>query len=186
MNTANKIIKDDWNNELNIQFTVVSVPSLYMPPSGPKIFLGGSIDDIPDSPNMCHWREGTTEVIKRAWFDVEDNKDNITIYSPRREDDIWAIEMENEQATWDMSMLSMVDYIILNFIGDTLSPISLLELGIFVNDSRLYLSVDSSYKRKQIVELYNTYYGCNKVFDNISDSVYAIKNHWYNSEKRRR
>ena len=142
MNTASKIIIDKWDNELNIQFTVVTVPSLYMPPSGPKIFLAGSIDkDYPNTPYINHWRKEAIEYIKRGWFNLEDNKDNITLYSPRREDDKWSIDMENEQATWDMSTLSMVDYIILNFTGDTLSPVSLLELGIFINDPRLYLSV---------------------------------------------
>ena len=102
----------------------------------------------------------------------------MTVYSHRREDGQLYFDMENEQATWDMSMLSMVDYIILNFVGDTLSPVSLLEFGLFVNNPKLYLSIDSSYKRKQIVELYNAYYGVNKVFDNVADSVYAIKNHW--------
>lgn len=175
-------MNESWNNDLNIQFSVITVPSLYIPTSGPKIFLAGSIDLAAER----HWRLETIDYIKATWFDSPDNKDNITIYSPRREDGIWSFEMENEQATWDMSMLSMVDYIILNFTGDTLSPVSLLEFGLLVNNPKLYLSIDSSYKRKQIVELYNTYYGVNKLFDNVSDSVYAIHNHWYNSEKCKR
>ena len=74
-----------WNNELNLQFTVVSVPSLYVPVSGPKVFLAGSIDHTSDK----NWREEIIDYINDSWFGSEFNKDHITIYSPRRADDEW-------------------------------------------------------------------------------------------------
>ena len=114
-------MSSDWNNEVNLQFTVVAVPSLYVPVSGPKIFLAGSMDNTPDR----DWREEITDYIRDWWFEAEFNTDHITIYSPRRADNIWKPEMEVEQAAWDMSMLSMADSIILHLTGDTISPVSL-------------------------------------------------------------
>lgn len=168
---------DDWDNEVNLQFTVVAVPSLYVPVSGPKIFLAGSIDHKKGK----NWREEISDYIQESWFDSEDNTDHITIYSPRRADDVWKPDMEVEQAAWDMSMLDMSDYIILHLTGDTVSPVSLLELGIYMKSPNLYLSVDSSYTRKHIVELYVANYGKNKICKSLVDSVSIIRNHWINT-----
>ena len=169
-------MSSEWNNELNLQFTIVAVPSLYVPVSGPKIFLAGSIDRTKGR----NWREEITDYIQESWFESEFNTDHITIYSPRRADDKWKPDMEVEQAAWDMSMLSMADYIILHLTGDTVSPVSLLELGIFMKSPKLYVSVDSSYKRKRIVELYTANYCDNKIDGSLVDSVSEIKNHWLN------
>ena len=140
---------DDWSNELKIDFTVVSVPSLYLPPSGAKIFLAGSIDCDNDE----HWRKQITEHIKTEWFEQTENNESITIYSPRREDG-WSFDLENEQAAWDISMMNNADYIILHLTGESLSPVSLLELGTFSSNPKLYFSVNDDYVRKNIAELY--------------------------------
>lgn len=174
-------MSSDWNNELNLQFTVVAVPSLYVPVSGPKIFLAGSIDKVKGKKK--NWREQITNYIHDSWFDSEDNTDHITIYSPRREDDKWDADMEVEQAAWDMAMLTTADYIILHLTGDTVSPVSLLELGIFMNSPKMYVSADSSYKRKRIVELYMANFCDNKIDGSLVDSVTEIKNHWLNKTR---
>ena len=158
-----------WNNEKQLTFTEVSVPSLFMPSSGVKIFLAGSIDQPEDN----HWRKRAIDFMRDSWFNAKENNTSITVYSPRRDDNTWLPEYENEQATWDMSMLAMVDYIVLHLTGDTISPVSLLELGMFAGDPRLRLSVDDSYSRKQIVELYYTYYG-NMVYSSWLDSITEI------------
>lgn len=167
-------MNEPWNNEVKLDFTVVSVPSLYIPTSGIKIFLAGSIDQ----PARNNWRELAIAHIQTSWFSASNNQDSITIYSPRRSDNEWTVDMENEQAAWDMSMLSMVDYVILHLTGTTISPVSLLELGLFARNPNLYLSIDDSYMRKHVVELYYTYYGKNRVYPSWIDSITRIsENH---------
>ena len=167
-------MNEPWNNEVKLDFTVVSVPSLYIPTSGIKIFLAGSIDQ----PVKNNWRELAIAHIQTSWFGTPTNRSSITVYSPRRSDDVWTTDMENEQAAWDTSMLSMVDYIILHLTGTTISPVSLLELGLFARHPNLYLSIDDSYTRKHVVELYYTYYGNNTIYPSWINSITEIsKNH---------
>lgn len=166
----------DWNNEIKTDFTVVTVPSLYIPPSGPKIFLAGSIDNA-----IIHWRELIIEYIRSSWFDEKEINDNITIYSPRRED-VWTTDMENEQAAWDIAMMNTADYIILHLTGNTISPVSLMELGIFMTTPKLYFSVNDDYIRKNIAELYFSCYGYNKKSKSLQDSIDRIKNDWNNKQ----
>ena len=162
-------MSETWNNEKKVDFTVVTVPSLYIPTSGIKIFLAGSIDQ----PEENNWRKHAILHIQNSWFNHPDNEDSITIYSPRRSGK-WSTEMENEQAAWDTSKLSMVDYIILHLTGTTISPVSLLELGIFITNPKLFLSIDDSYTRKHVVELYYTYYGFNKVYSSWVETITEI------------
>lgn len=169
-------MSEDWNNEVNMDFTVVTVPSLFVPVSGPKIFLAGSIGDAEDK----KWRKEITDYINEWWFESEFNKDNITIYSPLREDGVWTPDMEVEQAAWDMSMLTMADYIILHLTGESTSPVSLLELGIYMKNTNLYLSINPSYIKKNVVELYVANHGSNKICKSLAESVDKIKNHWIN------
>ena len=163
----------DLNKETNIIFTTVTVPSLYLPHEGPKIFLAGSID----SGNEIDWRQETADYIKESWFKDKQNTESITIYNPKKGKE-WAVDLENEQATWDISMLNIADYIILHLTGDSVSPVSLLELGLYARDKKLFLSINDDYLRKNIALLYYSCYGYNTIYSSIKESVDAIKNNW--------
>lgn len=164
---------ESWNNELKTDFTVVTIPSLYLPTTGPKIFLAGSIDCDNDE----HWRKEVTDYIKTVWFENINNKHSITIYSPRRDEE-WTPDLEIEQATWDISMMNIADYIILHLTGDSVAPVSLLELGLFSASSKLFLSIDDTYVRKNIAELHYSCYGYNRISKNLQETVSLIQNDW--------
>ncbi len=166
-------MSENWNNELKIDFTVVNVPSLYLPIDGPRIFLAGSIDGDNDN----HWRKETISYIKKIWFENIDNKNSITIYNPLRDEE-WSFDMEAEQAAWDISMLNISDYIIMNLMGDSVSPVSLLELGLFSSSSKLFLSIEDTYVRKNIAELYYSCYGYNRIYKNLQETVNFIQHDW--------
>lgn len=166
-------MSEDWNNELKIDFTVVTVPSLFLPTEGVKIFLAGSIDCDNDE----HWREEIIEYIRTDWFEEKDNTESITIYSPRREEE-WSFDMENEQAAWDISMMDAADYIILHLTGESVSPVSLLELGVFINSPKLFFSINDDYVRKNIALLYFSCYGYNRISKSPQESVVHIKNNY--------
>lgn len=163
----------EWNNENHIKFTVASVPSLYIPENGPKIFLAGSMDND----NEENWRKETIDYINKSWFEDRTNTESITIYNPKRNEG-WSVDLENEQATWNISMLNIADYIILYLTGDSVSPVSLLELGLHARDKKLFLAINDDYLRKNIAKFYYSCYGYNRIYSSIQEMVDVIKNNW--------
>jgi len=168
-------MNEAWNNEVKVNFTTVTVPILYTPNNGVKIFLAGSID--PDNDN--HWRNLIQKYIKGYWFDAEDNNDSITIYSPRRDED-WSDDFETEQATWDVAMMKSADYIIMHLTGESVSPVSLLELGLFLSNDKMFVTIDDDYVRKHIADLHVSCYGYNTISKSLYHTVERIKNNWNN------
>ena len=87
-----------------------------------KLFLAGSIENG----KATDWQQ---EVIK-SFKDYD-----ISIYNPRRSK--WNPELEqsfkcqvfNDQVVWEQKHLENCNYVLMNLLGDTMSPISLLELG---------------------------------------------------------
>lgn len=154
------------NNQI---FTVVTPPSLYIPKYGPKLFIAGSISGG-KAPN---WQQDIIDYIEKTWIDEE-----LTIYNPRRKGK-YKQEMEIEQAAWSISMLNVADYILLHLIGEGGSPITTLELGMFINSPKLFVSIDDSYTRKEIVEIHYNAFGTGQMTSSPMHSVELIKAHWY-------
>ncbi len=154
------------NINVNTMLTVVTPPSLYFPIKGPKIFLAGSVGngDAPD------WQSSTLDYIQTNW-----TESNVTIYNPRRPSGEFLPEDEAEQATWTISMLNAADYIVMHLTGDSGSPISTFELGLFVDDERMHLSIDEGYSRKEVVEIHYAFFGDGKFYDGPEASIDAIK-----------
>ena len=161
-------MSDSWDNEINTKLTKVTPISLYVPRIGIKIFLAGSVC----GGNAPRWQDSIFNYIEKSWLDTD-----ITVYNPRRED--FTTEMENEQAAWTMSMISSADFILLHLVGDTGSPISTFELGLFVNDPRLYFSVDESYSRKEVIEYHYNYFGFRQIHNTPNESIDAMRADWY-------
>jgi hypothetical protein len=107
--------------------TVVKAPHV-TDATGPTIFLAGSIEMGKAGP----WQAELTETLSDL---------PIVVYNPRRED--WNSEWTqtesfgpfNQQVKWEMDHLDKADIIALYFQENTLSPISLLELGLHAKDS---------------------------------------------------
>ena len=112
----------------------------------PGIFLAGSID----MGSSVDWQ---TEVQEKL-DDCE-----VTFLNPRREewDSSWeqrATNPEfNHQVNWEMSNLLDADIIFMNFLPDSKSPITLLELGLHANSSRIMVCCPDGFYRKGNVEI---------------------------------
>lgn len=160
---------DDYNNEIKTKLIKVTPPSLFVPRSGLKIFLAGSIcnGDAPD------WQNDVASYIEKSW-----TEEDITVYNPRREGEFLP-EMESEHAAWTMSMISLADYILLHLTGESGSPISTLELGMFIDDTRLFLSISDDYVRKEVVQYHYNMFGIGQIYDNPNNCVDAMKTQWY-------
>lgn len=108
-------------------------------------FLAGSIDlNLPNN-----WRK---EVI-------EELEDSVHFFDPIRVNH----EMLNnaqmrEHIEWELDALSLSDKILLNFLPDSKSPISLVELGLYAKtDKLIVVCPDKFYLRRYVSVLCNKY-----------------------------
>lgn len=116
------------------------------------IFLAGSIE----MGKAEDWQSKVTKSLE--------NTDYI-ILNPRRDDwdSSWKQDISNpqfyEQVSWELEALDMADVIIMHFVPDTMSPISLLELGLHANSGKLLVSCPEGFWRRGNVEIVCETYG---------------------------
>jgi hypothetical protein len=107
---------------------VYKAPQKYPNDSKFTIFLGGSIEM-----NFAkEWQIELTQKLSSYNFDIR-------ILNPRR-DDYDAGQKQSidnpyfkEQVTWDLDGLDRADLIVMYLQPDTLSPISMMEIGLYIN-----------------------------------------------------
>lgn len=112
-----------------------------------SIFLGGSIENG----KAELWQDKLSSALIETF-------NNIVIFNPRRES--WDANLSNtienpifeEQVSWEYEHLEKSDYILLYFQPGTLSPISLLELGLFSGKSKLIVCCPDGFWRKGNVD----------------------------------
>lgn len=111
-----------------------------------SIFLAGSIE------------MGKAEDWQQRIFDSLDAK-NLVVYNPRRENWDPSITQSihdpifSEQVNWELEAIENADIIFVRLLKDTISPISLLELG-YSYRRKTIVCVDPSYFRKANIEIF--------------------------------
>lgn len=122
------------------------------PPTGiarakrPRLFLAGSIE----MGKAQDWQS----VVEEAFKDIKG-----TIYNPRRDnwDASWEQDINNdgfyEQVRWELQALEDSDLIVMHLESNTISPISLLELGLFAKSGKLIVSCPKGFHRKGNVDI---------------------------------
>lgn len=130
-----------------------------------SIFLAGTIDDN----NSVDWQRSVINELKL-------HKDFYYIFNPRRKDwdSSWLPEFSNpnfyQQVNWELNALDNADIIIMYFLPDSKSPISLLELGLYATSGKLRVVCPDGFYRKGNVEIV-----CNKynipMYYNIDDLI---------------
>jgi hypothetical protein len=125
--------------------------TLNLPKKYTSIFLAGSIE-------MGKAEDWQSQVIQ--FFSNKTNPDlNIVIYNPRRKDwdNSWETSFENpqfnQQVNWEVSKLEKADHIILNFVPGTMSPISILEFGLFAESEKLIVCCPKGFWRKGNIDI---------------------------------
>jgi hypothetical protein len=98
----------------------------------------------------------------------------INIYNPRREkwegsleQNINNIDLKN-QINWELDALEKSDFIIMNILGDSKSPITLLELGMFIKSGKLLVSCPKEFYRYGNIQVMCYRYNV-PLFDNVDD-----------------
>ena len=111
----------------------------------PAIFLAGSIE----MGKATDWQKEVKEAL--------DGLDGL-ILNPRREkwNSKWIQRISNpefrRQVEWELKALERADIIFFYFVADTISPISLLELGLF-KDKKIIVCCPDGYWRKGNIEV---------------------------------
>lgn len=111
------------------------------------VFLAGSIEMGKAEP----WRH---KVIKS----LNSQDDNFIVFNPRRDDwdSSWEQTFENpnfyQQVNWEMDCIMDADIVLFYFDPKTKSPITLLELGMCMNEN-VYVCCPDGFWRKGNVEI---------------------------------
>lgn len=110
--------------------------------NGISIFLAGTIDNG----KSIDWQLDMEEILKDY---------NVTLLNPRR--DNWNPKATKEdmikQINWEMDNLDKCDVIFMNILEDSLSPITLLELGLYANSSKMIVTCHEEFWRKINVDV---------------------------------
>jgi hypothetical protein len=149
-----------------------------------KVIKPDSIDQFPSSgKNAKVFLAGSIEMgVAEDWqikIQQELEELPVTIYNPRREswDSSWIQRESNDQfrkqVNWEMDKLEAADIIFFNFVGDTKSPISLLELGMHADDNIIVCCPDEFW-RKGNVEIVCSRFGI-PLFENIDQAIASLK-----------
>lgn len=142
----------------------------YTPPSNiskrdrskKSVFIAGTIDmgkNIPD------WQKEITSFFEQNSWDS---------FNPRRADwdASWLQEFENpqfsQQVRWELNALEVADIILMYFLPDSVSPISLLELGIHIRSKKLYVVCPHGFWRKGNVDITCDFYDV-PLFDTLEE-----------------
>lgn len=111
-----------------------------------KVFLAGSIE----MGKAEKWQEKIVRECKEKAF---------IFLNPRRDDwdSSWTQSIDNhnfsEQVNWELDCLEESDYIVMYFDPNTMSPISLLELGLHATSGKLIVCCPEGFWRKGNVDI---------------------------------
>lgn len=116
------------------------------------VFLAGTID----MGNSEDWQKTFIEELKT----VKDNIHEFVVYNPRRDEGFGDDPNEFEyQVNWELERLERCDAIIMNILGTSKSPITLMELGLFARSSKLVVICEPNFYRygnvRIVCERYN-------------------------------
>ncbi|WP_294959464.1 nucleoside 2-deoxyribosyltransferase domain-containing protein [uncultured Flavobacterium sp.] len=109
------------------------------------IFLAGSIE----MDKAVDWQKKCEELLQ----------DQFVVFNPRRNewDSCWSQTIENpnfkEQVNWELNALEKADIIIMFFAENTMSPISLLEFGLYAQTNKMKVVVEENFWRKGNIDI---------------------------------
>ncbi len=131
------------------------------------VFLAGSIEQG----RAVDWQRDLVTAFK--------DKD-ILFLNPRRDqwDPNWRQDIEEEQfreqVEWELDALEKADLIIMYLQPETLSPITLLELGLFARSNKLVVCCPDGYWRKGNVDVVCKRFGIQQV-EKFEDLISVVE-----------
>lgn len=132
-----------------------------------SIFLAGTIE----MGKAIDWQKQIEETLS----DI-----NIDIFNPRRDDwdASWEQHIDNpqffEQVTWELDHLDEADIIFLYFVPGMMSPISLLEFGLYAQTRKLVVVCPDGFWRQGNVEVVCKRYNI-PFFRSLDDGILKVR-----------
>jgi hypothetical protein len=132
------------------------------------VFLAGSIE----MGKAVDWQTQLTNSLSQL---------DVTVLNPRRDDwdSSWKQDIKNpqfnEQVTWELDALEGADLIVMYFDPSTMSPISLLELGLNAYKAMI-VCCPAGFWRKGNVDIVCKRYGIN-VVETLEELTEYVKNY---------
>lgn len=114
-----------------------------------SIFLAGTID----MGGSRDWQAETIDLLRAS-------AGRYVVFNPRQK--VWDPEREGEmdyQVNWELSHLEQADVILMNFLPESKSPITLLELGLFARSGKLRVVCPQEFYRYDNVRITCERYG---------------------------
>lgn len=155
MNILNKLLNEIEEKELNTANNIIYAPSSNKCKSNTiKVFLAGTIDDGKSD----NWQK---QICKKFI-----NNDNFSILNPRR--DKWDASLGSKevirQIKWEHKRMDEADFIIMNILPKSKSPISLMEIGMYCQSKKLIVFCTDNFYRWENVKCVCDKYGI-KLFE---------------------
>lgn len=142
-------------------------PTMKLPSEGKSIFLGGTID----MGSSIDWQTKFTNEMKDT---------NFNILNPRRDDwdSSWKLDPTPgtqfyEQVKWELDAQEASTFIVYNILGNSKSPITLMELGLF-KDKKPFVICPKDFYRYGNVRMVCDYYGLYYA-SNMNEVITVIK-----------
>lgn len=126
--------------------SILTPPERFSPDGRFTVFLAGSIE-------MGKAEDWQTK------FCHNFREHNINILNPRRPDwdSSWVQSIDNpnfrEQVEWELRCLTLSDLILMYLQPDTMSPISMLELGLYAHTGKLVVCCPDGFWRKGNIDV---------------------------------
>lgn len=140
---------------------------LYNKEKWKSVFLAGSIE----MGKAKKWQEEVEGELK--------NK-KVHIFNPRRDDwdSSWEQNILNQQfrdqVDWEIKALDYVDIIFMYLDKNTMSPISLLELGMYLKSNKLMVCCPNGFKRKGNVDIVCAKFDI-PTYNSLDNAIAALK-----------
>jgi Nucleoside 2-deoxyribosyltransferase like len=131
------------------------------------IFLAGSIE----MDKAIDWQKQCEEELKEKYI----------IFNPRRTswDSSWKQTIDNpqflEQVNWELDCLEKADIVIMFFANNTMSPISLLEFGLYAKSNKMKVVVEKDFWRKGNIDIVCKKYDIEQ-FEMLEELISSLKN----------
>ncbi len=106
------------------------------------IFLAGTID----MGNSDDWQAGLVRTFSS-------NEGRYILYNPRRSTFTNTPEEMEYQVNWELDHLEKSQIIIMNILGSSKSPVTLLEMGLFLRSGKLLVACEPDYYRYSNVSI---------------------------------
>lgn len=128
-----------------------------------KIFLAGTID----MGNSIDWQNATVEKLRNM-------NGRYLAWNPRRSGGFTSSAEEMKyQIEWELERLEKCDIIVMNILGSSKSPITLLEMGLHMRSGKLYIACEPDFYRYDNVRITCGRYGV-PLFDSLDQLLQEL------------